>query len=80
MGTLQGTIVHIACAQNIWTISHGDRENECKGILRPVGIEINSKKGYVIIYRCEKCGKTVRNKAAADENMDLIIDLTVKRS
>lgn len=58
----------------------GDRENDCKGLLKPIGVEISSKKGYVIIYKCEKCGKIVKNKAATDDNMDLIIDLTVKRS
>ena len=42
----------------------------------PVGIEINQKKGYVIIYRCKKCGAIRKNKAAKDDNMDLIIKLS----
>ena len=39
----------------------GDREELCHGILEPIGLEINSKKGYVI---------------AKDDNMDLIIKLS----
>ncbi len=39
------------------------------------------KKGYIIIHRCETCGKLVRNRAAHDaavqpDNMKLIIKLT----
>ena len=34
----------------------GDRENECKGLLRPIGIQ-KFKDTYKIIYKCQKCGK-----------------------
>lgn len=54
----------------------GDRANDCNGKLRPIQVEISPKKGYVIIYKCEKCGKIHKNKAAEDDNMDLIIKLT----
>ena len=51
----------------------GDRAEECHGLLEPIGIEISSKKGYIIIYKCKKCGAIRKNKAAKDDNMDLII-------
>lgn len=54
----------------------GDRQNPCKGALRPVGIEQSNRKGYVIVYRCESCGTTVRNKAAVDDDMDRIIEVS----
>ena len=57
-------------------VNPGDRQEECHGELEPVGAEIDSKKGYVIIFKCKKCGKIRRNKAAEDDNMDLIINLT----
>ena len=57
-------------------VNPGDRAEECHGDLVPVGAEIDSKKGYVIIFKCKKCGKIRRNKAAEDDNMDLIIKLT----
>lgn len=53
----------------------GDRQEKCHGLLEPIDIEIDSKKGYVIISKCKKCGKTKKNKAAKDDNIDLIIKL-----
>ena len=57
-------------------INPGDRAEECHGVLKPIGIEMNSKKGYVIVFKCEKCGAIRKNKAAKDDNMDLIIKLS----
>lgn len=54
----------------------GDRQEECHGILEPIDIQIDSKKGYVIIYKCKKCGKIRKNKAAKDDDIDLIIKLS----
>lgn len=54
----------------------GDRQEECHGILEPIDIQIDSKKGYVIIYKCKKCGKIRKNKSAKDDNIDLIIKLS----
>ena len=59
-------------------INPGDREETCHGLLEPISAELDSKKGYVIIYRCQKCGAIRKNKAANDDNMDLIISLTAK--
>lgn len=53
-------------------ITPGDRENNCKGRLVPINVEINSKKGEVIIYKCNKCGATIRNIVAKDDNRDEI--------
>ncbi len=58
-------------------IMPGDREEDCKGLLKPIRVELDSKKGYVIIYKCEKCGTLRKNKAAEDDNKDLLINLTV---
>lgn len=60
-------------------INPGDREEECHGDLEPIRVELDSKKGYVIIYKCKKCGAIRKNKAAEDDNMDLIIELTTKQ-
>jgi len=57
----------------------GDREETCHGLLEPIGIEINPKKGYVIVQKCKKCGEIRKNKAAKDDNMDLIIKLSVNK-
>lgn len=57
-------------------ISPGDRANPCKGVLRPIGIENNNKKGIVILYQCEKCKQTHKNKSANDDNYDAILSLS----
>ena len=53
----------------------GDRLEECEGKLRPIGVEIDSKKGYIITFECEKCGQIRKNKAAIDDNMEKIIEV-----
>ena len=58
----------------------GDREEGCHGILKPIQVIPDSKKGYIIIYKCDKCGETRKNKSAADDNKDLLIELTVNKS
>ena len=59
-------------------INPGDREENCHGLLEPIGLEINGKKGYVIIFKCQKCGAIRKNKAAEDDNMELLINLSTK--
>lgn len=59
-------------------INPGDREEECHGDMEPIGLEIG-KKGYVIVFKCKKCGMIRKNIAAKDDNMDLIIELSTKQ-
>jgi len=59
----------------------GDRANPCGGLMAPVGVEQHSKKGWVILYRCERCGETGKNKAALDDqacpdDFDVLISLS----
>ena len=59
----------------------GDRANPCRGLLRPIRVEPDPKKGYVIIHRCDKCGALSRNRAANEakvqpDDIDLLIRLT----
>lgn len=54
----------------------GDRANNCKGLLKPIGIE-KYKDTYKIIYKCQKCHKIHKNIMAKDDNYDLIVKLSV---
>ncbi len=60
-------------------INPGDRANDCKGLLKPIDIE-KFKDTYKIIYKCEKCNELHKNIIANDDDMDKIIELTVKDS
>lgn len=59
-------------------INPGDRLNKCGGLLKPIDIE-KFKNSYKIIYKCEKCGDFHKNIVASDDNIDLIIELSVKK-
>lgn len=56
----------------------GDRENECKGLLVPVDIETNSQKGYIIVYRCQRCGAFHKNKVAQDDDINTVLKVMNK--
>lgn len=56
----------------------GDRANECCGLLVPIAVENNPKKGYVIVYKCSKCGEEKRNKSAEDDDFNIL--LTIARN
>lgn len=58
-------------------INPGDRANECKGLLVPIDIVINSK-GYVIQYKCAKCGQLHNNKSAEDDSFKTILTVMNK--
>ena len=48
------------CPFCLWSIhidvNPGDRANECLGNLVPIKAEPDAKRGFVIIYKCDKCG------------------------
>lgn len=46
--------------------------------MEPVGLDISAKKGYVIRFRCTKCGGEGRNKAARDDDFGLLLRLSAK--
>ena len=56
-------------------INPGDRANECKGLLVPIGIE-KFKNTYKIIYKCNKCGQLHKNIMANDDDFEKIIELS----
>ncbi len=68
------------CSKHV-DIMPGDRANECGGLMVPIGVEISSKKGYVIIHKCTKCGQITKCKAANEadvqpDDISLIIKLS----
>ena len=73
------------CPFCLWSrhvdINPGDRANPCGGILRPIRADVDPKRGYVLVHRCDKCGAISRNRAATDaktqpDDLELVIRLT----
>ena len=56
-------------------INPGDRAEICQGLMEPIGIEQNHGE-YIIIHKCQRCGKIHRNKSVPEDNFDQIIKLT----
>ncbi len=61
-------------------INPGDREETCHGLLKPIDVEINSKKGYVIVFKCVKCGQIRKNKMAEDDDMDKVYEILKQKN
>ena len=59
-------------------INPGDRLNNCLGLLKPIGIE-KFKNTYKIIYECLKCKQIHKNIISNDDNMDVIIELSIQK-
>ena len=56
-------------------INPGDRENTCKGLLKPIEIE-KFKDTYKIVYKCTKCNEIHKNIVAKDDDMNEIIKIS----
>jgi hypothetical protein len=67
------------CPRCLWSthvdINPGDRKNECLGMMKPVGVEIERGE-YILIHECQKCGAKKRNKASAHDDFEDILKLT----
>lgn len=59
-------------------ITPGDRQNNCKGLLKPIDIE-KFKDTYKIIYQCTKCKQLHKNIMANDDDLNLIIEISSKK-
>ena len=73
------------CPFCLWSlhvdVNPGDRANECGAPMRPIRVELDSKKGYMIVHKCTRCGEEKRNRAATEapvqpDNLSLVIKLT----
>ena len=56
-------------------INPGDRENTCRGLLKPIEIE-KFKDTYKIVYKCTKCNTIHKNIIAKDDDMNEIIKIS----
>ena len=39
-----------------------------------------AKKGYTIVFKCDKCGQIRKNKMAEDDNFDLLMEIVRRNS
>lgn len=61
------------CPKCLWSkhvddLGPGDRASLCQGPMEPVGLD--QKRGHwVVLHRCTRCGKSLPNKAAPDDDL-----------
>lgn len=49
-------------------VSPWDRNSECHGLMEPIGIDYKKNKWDMIKHKCTKCGKTILNQVAPDDD------------
>lgn len=53
----------------------GDRQSSCRGLMEPISIE--QKHGeYILIHKCQKCGKVMKNKTSPEDNFEKILQIS----
>ena len=57
----------------------GDRASTCGGMMAPIAVE-KSGEGFIITHKCEKCGKTIRQHASPEDDIDIIISISADKS
>ena len=61
------------CSKHV-DINPGDRQNDCKGILKPISVD-KYKDTYKIVYKCQKCNQLHRNIVAVDDDFDRLLEV-----
>lgn len=64
------------CPHCLWSkhvdVNPGDRAEECRGAMKPIGIE---GQGTRIVHRCIRCRAEKRVKVGKEDNFDQILEV-----
>ena len=60
------------CSKHVDAQGPGDRASACGGVMKPVSLDYDGKKGWSVVHRCAKCGKTIPNKTAPDDDLSVV--------
>ena len=67
------------CPKCLWSRhvdnNPGDRQSDCGGMMAPISIEQKSGE-FIITHKCEKCGKTIKQHASENDDMETIISIS----
>ncbi len=53
----------------------GDRESDCDGLMKPIGVEKDKKREWMIVQECLRCKKISRNRVAADDSKEKLVKI-----
>ena len=71
-GSYRNHCPHCLWSKHVDQDGPGDRLSVCKGMMEPIGMDHDGKKGWLIVHQCTKCGKKIPNKAAPDDDMEAL--------
>lgn len=46
----------------------GDRSESCEGLMKPISIDLDARRGQLVVHQCAKCGTLRRNKLALSDS------------
>jgi hypothetical protein len=56
-------------SKHVDAVGPGDRASMCHGLMEPLTLDQDGKRGWMIIHRCVACGKQIPNRAAPDDQI-----------
>lgn len=69
------------CSVCLWSkhvdINPGDREEACQGMMEPIDVE-KKRDEYRILFRCTKCGMERWNKAAKEDDFEVLLQIAAE--
>ena len=71
-GTYRNHCPHCLWSKHVDDAGPGDRASLCQGMMEPVGKDFRSSKGWMVVHRCQACGKRIPNILAPDDGTDLL--------
>ncbi len=65
------------CPLCLWSLhvdnNPGDRQNPCRGLMRPIAVVLVGKKH--IVHQCERCGQEKKNKIQEQDSSEALADV-----
>ncbi|MFA6523562.1 MAG: RNHCP domain-containing protein [Candidatus Peribacteraceae bacterium] len=68
-GSYRNHCPHCLWSKHVDAAGPGDRASVCQGLMEPLSLDHDGKKGWMIVHLCQKCGKQIPNKAAPDDEI-----------
>ena len=68
-GSYRNHCPHCLWSKHVDRDGPGDRLSDCGSLMKPMELDQDGKKGWLIIHCCASCGKEIPNKAAPDDDL-----------
>ncbi|MGE0431763.1 MAG: RNHCP domain-containing protein [Planctomycetota bacterium] len=70
------------CPHCLWSrhldVIPGDRAADCGELMRPIAVEADARRGWMLVHCCEKCGAVHRNRVSLDDDQPDDFDVLLR--